>query len=131
MLRVQTIARLGQDAVVNTVNGKAVINFSAAYTEKYRNSDNAEVNNTIWISCAYWSDKTNIANYLKRGVQVFLEGKPESKLYTNKQGQTVPQLHLRVSNIKLLSSGQQNQSATQQDNNYTDSSNQEVSDMPF
>ena len=36
MLKLQSICRLGQDAVVNNVNGRTVINFSAAYSEKYK-----------------------------------------------------------------------------------------------
>ena len=34
----QIIGNLGKDCVVNTVNGKNVINFTVAHTEKYRDS---------------------------------------------------------------------------------------------
>ena len=103
MLKLQSICRLGQDAIVNTVNGRSVINFSAAYSEKYKNSEGIEVSNTTWLSCAYWVDRTSIAAYLKKGLQIYLEGKPEARIYTNNQGHTVPQLNVRVSYIKLLS----------------------------
>lgn len=104
MLKIQTIARLGQDATVNTVNGKTVINFSAAHSEKYKNNDGQEVNKTTWISCAYWTDKINVSNYLKKGTLVFLEGKPEAKTYKNNNDQILPQLHVRISFMQLLSS---------------------------
>jgi single-strand DNA-binding protein len=109
MLKLQSICRLGQDAVVNNVNGRTVINFSAAYSEKYKNSDGIEVSNTTWISCAYWVEKTSIAAYLKKGLQIYLEGKPEARIYTNNQGNTVPQLNVRVSYIKLLSDKKEQQ----------------------
>jgi len=106
MLRVQTICRLGQDATINVVNGKSVINFSAAYSEKYRNADGAEVNQTTWMNCSYWIDKTGIAQYLKKGTQIFMEGKPEVRMYTNAQAQQIPQLVIRVSSIRLVGSSQ-------------------------
>lgn len=137
MLRIQTIVRLGQDALVNNVNGKKVINFTAAFSEKYRNQEGAEVNNTVWIGCAYWTEKINIANYLKKGVQIFVEGKPEVKIYTNKQGQSVPQLNIRVSNIQLLSSSNNNsnnannQTVQEPVNNNDDFLNDFINEPPF
>jgi len=128
MLRIQSICHLGQDATINVVNGKSVINFSAAYSERFKNQDGSEVNNTIWLSCAYWTDKTNIASYLKKGIQIFLEGKPDVKIYNNKQGQQIPQLHVRVSGIKLLSSKDE-QSKPQEQQRTEDT--KEVDDLPF
>lgn len=105
MLRISTIGRLGQDAVVNNVNGKNVINFSVAYSEKFKNQQGEDVEKVNWCSCAYWTEKLNVANYLKKGTQVYVEGKPEAKSYqNNKTNETIPQLHCRVSTIQLLSS---------------------------
>ena len=66
MIRISVIGRLGQDATVNNVNEKTVINFSMAYSEKFKNQQGQEVDKTTWVSCAYWTDKTNVANYLKK-----------------------------------------------------------------
>ena len=38
MIKLQIIGNLGKDCVVNTVNGKNVINFTVAHTEKYSDS---------------------------------------------------------------------------------------------
>jgi single-strand DNA-binding protein len=123
MLRLTSIVRLGQDATVNYVNGKNVINFTAAYSEKYKNQEGVEVNNVVWISCAYWTEKINLANYLRKGVQILIEGKPEAKIYTNKQGQSIPQLNVRVSNIQLL--GSSNNQNNQQPQNESANNNSE------
>ena len=104
MLRISTIGRLGQDAVVNTVNGKNVINFSVAYSEKFKNQQGEDSEKTTWVSCAYWTEKLNIANYLKKGTLVYVEGKPEAKSYQNKTNEVVPQLHCRIALVQLLSS---------------------------
>ena len=55
-----------------------------------------------------------IAAYLKKGLQIYLEGKPEARIYTNNQGNTVPQLNVRVSYIKLLSDKKEQQEQDQQ-----------------
>jgi len=104
MLRIQSIAHLGNDATVQTVNNKNVINFNAAYTEKYKNAEGIETTKTTWLSCAYWVDRIALAQYLKKGTQVFIDGKPEAKVYTNKDGEVVPQLHVRIISLELLSS---------------------------
>ncbi|MBD0352663.1 MAG: single-stranded DNA-binding protein, partial [Flavisolibacter sp.] len=38
MIKMQVIGNLGKDCVVNNVNGKSVINFTVAHTEKYKDS---------------------------------------------------------------------------------------------
>lgn len=104
MIKLQVIGHLGQDATVNTVNGKTVINFSVAHSEKYKNKDGVEVNKSTWVSCAYWTDRINVAMYLKKGTQVYAEGVPEAKTYTSKTNEMLPQLNLRVVSLSLLSS---------------------------
>jgi single-strand DNA-binding protein len=104
MIRISVIGRLGQDAVVNNVNGKTVINFSMAYSEKFKNQQGEDVDKTTWVSCAYWTEKTNVSNYLKKGTLIYMEGKPEAKTYLNdKTKETVAQLHSRVTSLQLLS----------------------------
>ena len=105
MIKMQIIGHLGQDSQVNNVNGKNVINFSVAYSEKFKNQQGEDTERTTWVSCAYWTDKLNVSNYLKKGTLVYTEGKPEAKSYqNNKTNENVPQLHCRVSTIQLLSS---------------------------
>ena len=70
MLKISLIGRLGQDAMVNTVNGKTVINFSVAHSEKFKNQQGEDVDKTTWVSCAYWTDKSNVSNYLKKGTLI-------------------------------------------------------------
>ena len=100
----QVIGHLGQDATVNTVNGKTVINFSVAHSEKYKNKDGIEVDKSVWVSAAYWTDRVNVGMYLKKGTQVYLEGTPEAKTYTNKNNEVIPQLQIKVASLNLLSS---------------------------
>jgi single-strand DNA-binding protein len=53
MIKLQVIGNLGKDCIVNTVNGKNVINFTVAHTEKYRDSQGNNQERTTWVDCAY------------------------------------------------------------------------------
>jgi len=104
MIELNVIGHLGKDALVNNVNGKIVINFSVAHTEKYKDGQGATVEKTTWVNCSYWSDRTAIAQYLNKGTQVYVKGTPSVDVYTIQDRQTIAQLRLRVSIIELLSS---------------------------
>ncbi len=104
MIKLQVIGNLGKDCAVNTVNGKNVMNFTVAHTERYKDSAGNQKDKTIWVDCAYWSDRTGIAPYLKKGTQVYVEGTPEVRTYQTQDGKTGASLSLRVLNIQLLGS---------------------------
>ena len=61
MIKLQVIGNLGKDCVTNTVNGKNVINFNVAHTEKFKDAQGNQKDKTIWVDCAYWTDRTGIA----------------------------------------------------------------------
>lgn len=104
MIKLQVIGNLGKDCVTNTVNGKTVINFSVAHTEKYRDASGQQKDKTTWVECAYWTDKTGIAPYLKKGTQVYADGTPEVRTYTRNDGTSGSSLTLRVFSVQLLGS---------------------------
>jgi single-strand DNA-binding protein len=102
MIKLQVIGNLGKDCIVNTVNGKTVINFNLAHTEKYKNSSGVQQEKTIWVECAYWTERTGLSPYLKKGTQVYVEGTPEIRTYTTQDGRNGASLSLRVQNVQLL-----------------------------
>jgi single-strand DNA-binding protein len=104
MIKMQAIGNLGKDCVTNAVNGKNVINFNVAHTEKFKDAQGNQRDKTIWVECAYWTDRTGIAPYLKKGTQVYVEGTPDIRTYTKNDGTAGVSLTLRVLNIQLLGS---------------------------
>jgi single-strand DNA-binding protein len=102
MIKLQVIGNLGKDCMVNTVNGKSVMNFNVAHTEKYKNSSGVLQEKTIWVECAYWTERTGISSYLKKGSQVYVEGTPEVRTYTTQDGRHGASLSIRVQNVQLL-----------------------------
>jgi single-strand DNA-binding protein len=102
MIKMQIIGNLGKDCVVNTVNGKNVINFTLAHTEKYKDSQGNLQEKTTWVDCAYWTDRTAIAQYLTKGKQIYAEGQPEAKSFQRNDGTPGSSLSLRVREVQLL-----------------------------
>ena len=105
MIKLQIIGNLGKDCIVKEINGKNVINFSVAHTERFKDSQGNQKERTTWVECAYWTDRTAIAPYLVKGTTVYAEGSPEADAYTNKEGQAAATLRMRVQNIQLLGGG--------------------------
>ncbi len=102
MLKLELIGNLGKDCSTNVVNGNHVINFSVAHSDKTRDQENNWIEKTVWVECAYWTEKTGVVNFLRKGQQVYAEGIPEVKTYTKKDGSTGISLTLRVIYLQLV-----------------------------
>ena len=105
MIKLQIIGNLGKECIVKEVNGKNVINFSVAHSERFKDAQGNQKERTTWVECAYWTDRTAIAPYLVKGTSVYAEGSPEADPYMNKEGQAAATLRMRVQNIQLLGGG--------------------------
>ncbi|MFT3981410.1 MAG: single-stranded DNA-binding protein [Ferruginibacter sp.] len=108
MIKLQIVGNLGKDCIVNEVNGKKVINFSVAHTERFKDVQGNQQERTTWVECAYWTDRTAVADYLKKGKMVYAEGAPSADPYQNKEGQPAATLRMRVQTIQLLGGGSEN-----------------------
>lgn len=109
LLKLQVLGNIGQDATVSEVNGRFCINFSVAHNKQFTDNDGVLRKITTWVNCGYWKDdrkKTVIAQYLKAGTIVLVEGTPEVRQYKNKEGQMVCSLQCNVTNINLAGTAQ-------------------------
>lgn len=102
MIKLQFIGNLGHDAVRKEVNGKIVLNFSAAHNQKFRDSQGVLNERITWVDCSYWGNE-NVASFLTKGRQVYLEGTPSLDVYASKAGEQTNALKLRVFGLQLLS----------------------------
>src|SRR6478672_7123376 len=105
MIKLQVIGNLGKDCIVKEINGKSVINFSVAHSERFKDAQGNQKERTTWVECAYWTDRTAVAQYLKKGTMVYAEGSPEADGYLNKENQPAATLRMRVQNLQLLGGG--------------------------
>ena len=108
-MKLQVIGRLVEDALLDVVNGNSVINFDIVHTERYKDAQgNKKVRNTI-IACSYWTDKILLAPMLKKGIQLSLEGTPNTNNKLLANGMTSSSLTLKVASIQLLGTVEENQ----------------------
>jgi single-strand DNA-binding protein len=141
MIKLQVIGHLGKDCQVNTVNGKSVINFSVAHSERFKDSQGVQQERTTWVECAYWTDRTAVAPYLTKGTQVYVEGQPDIRVYQRNDGSTGASITIRVREVQLLGGrkdggqpGTYNQGPSVQSGNQTVSAadlNAPADDLPF
>jgi single-strand DNA-binding protein len=125
MIKLQIIGHLGGDCTTNEVSGRAVINFNVAHSEKFKDAQGNLVDKTTWVRCAYWTDtnRTGIAQYLKKGQLIYAEGNPEAEAYMNKENQAAATLKMNVFRVQLLGSKNDNQGGgSQQNTSYQPSS---------
>ena len=113
MLKLQLIGRLGNEAEIRDAAGKKVISFSVAHSESYTDRAGVKQERTTWVKCAIWKDenRTGVAQYLRKGTQVYVEGTPSLETYVNKGGETVATMKLTVLDIKLLGGDKPEQAA--------------------
>ncbi|MEQ9477737.1 MAG: single-stranded DNA-binding protein, partial [Algiphilus sp.] len=87
--KVILVGNLGQDPEVRyTANGTAVANLRIATTESWRDKQSGEQReNTEWHTVVLFGKTAEIASqYLKKGRQVFIEGKLQTRKWQDKSG---------------------------------------------
>ena len=86
--KIQIIGRLGQDPEArSTQNNTTVTNLSVATSERYKNKQGEQVENTEWHRVTAWDRLGEICrDYLKKGSLVYIEGKVQTRDYEDKDG---------------------------------------------
>ena len=121
MLKTEIIGHLGQNAKINDVNGKSVINFSIADTIKYKDSNGEQIKRTTWVNCQFWNDNTKIADYLTKGRLVYVEGYPNVRIFEDSNKEMKAALNLKVNTLQLLGRNEEKEKKNHDDkDNYSD-----------
>ncbi|MEI6577702.1 MAG: single-stranded DNA-binding protein [Bacteroidota bacterium] len=86
--KVILVGHLGKDPeILNLENGVKKANFSLATTESYKDKSGTRTSVTEWHNVVLWRGLAEIAEtYLKKGAQIYLEGKIRSRSYDDKEG---------------------------------------------
>ena len=86
--KVILIGNLGKDPEVRALeSGAKVANFPIATTESYKNKNGEKVDQTEWHNIVLWRGLAEVAEkYLKKGNQIYLEGRIRSRSYDDKDG---------------------------------------------
>ena len=86
--RVQIIGNLGADPEMRyTPSGTAVTNFRVAVNRTRRGPDGNNVDETEWFRVVAWDKLAETCNeFLRKGRPVYVEGRLQSRKYTDKDG---------------------------------------------
>ena len=86
--KVILVGRLGKDPEVRyTTSGVAVTNFSLATSEFYKDRNGERQERTEWHNIVVWDRLAETcAKYLKKGRQVYIEGRLQTREYDDRDG---------------------------------------------
>ena len=86
--KVILIGNLGKDPEVRyTPNGQAVANFTIATNENWTDKQGQKQERTEWHRIVVWGKAAeNCGEYLSKGRQVYIEGRLQTREWTNKEG---------------------------------------------
>ena len=113
--KVILIGNLGKDPDVRALeSGAKVANFPLATTESYKNKNGERVDITEWHNIVLWRGLADVAeNYLKKGNQVYIEGKIRTRSWEDKEGNKRYTTEILADNMTMLGG--------RRDGDYTDS----------
>lgn len=86
--KVTLIGNLGKDPELKyTPSGEAVVRFSIATNESYKDPNGQLVERTEWHNIVAWRKLAELfGQYLKKGSKVYLEGKLQTRSWEDKEG---------------------------------------------
>jgi len=104
--KVILVGRVGQDPEIRyTSSGDPVINLSLATSETWKNKAGEKQEATEWHRVNFFGKPAEIINqYVRKGSQLYVEGKIKSKKYTDKQGVEKSAFEIQCDLFKLIGS---------------------------
>ena len=98
------IGRLCRDPESRQANGKAVCNFSMATNETWRDTEGEKQERVEYHRIVIWGKLAEVAaKYLTKGSQAYIEGKLQTREWTDKDGQKKYTTEIVASSLVMLS----------------------------
>jgi single-strand DNA-binding protein len=111
--KVILIGHLGADPELRFMpNGNGVASVSIATTERYKDKEGNKQEKTEWHRVVFFNKTAEIVGqYLKKGSQIYIEGKLQTRKWQDKDGQDRYTTEIIASEMNML--GGKNDSSTQ------------------
>ena len=105
--KVILVGNLGADPELRTTpSGQTVANLRVATTEYWNDKDGNRQERTEWHSVTVWGRSAeHCGQYLSKGRQVYVEGRLQSREYTDKDGNQRRVWDVVASNVVFLADG--------------------------
>jgi single-strand DNA-binding protein len=150
--KVILVGNLGKDPITQDIgNGVKKVTFSLATTEVLTTREGAKSEHTEWHNIILWRGLAEVAEkYLRKGHQVYIEGRLRSRQYDDKEGNKRNVTEIQCDNMVMLGGGKQtgpapivttqqeqfgtqpiNQNDTAQENNIAFTNDASNDDLPF
>jgi single-strand DNA-binding protein len=107
--KVMLIGNLGMDPVVKYLeNNRVVAQFTLATNEAYLDKNGERKVETEWHNIEVWDqlaksvDQLKMKGLLRKGTQVYVEGKIRSELYKDQNGLEVMRKKIKANQVQLL-----------------------------
>tara|TARA_B100001179_G_scaffold219044_1_gene192310 strand:+ start:451 stop:933 length:483 start_codon:yes stop_codon:yes gene_type:complete len=102
--KVMLIGRLGQDPEIRyTQSGSAVANATIATNDYWTDKQGEKQERTEWHSLVLWDRLADLAqSYLKKGSQVYVEGRLQTRNWEDQQGQKHYKTEVVVTTMQFL-----------------------------
>lgn len=106
--KVILIGNLGKDPELRYIpNGDAVASFSLATTDQWKDTNGEKKEHTEWHRCVAWRRLAEvIGEHAKKGTQMYIEGKLQTRKWQDKDGQDRYTTEIRGDEMKMLGSRQ-------------------------
>src|SRR5512141_413669 len=100
------VGRLGKDPETRYMtNGEAVTNVSLATSENYKDKNGEKQERTEWHNLVFYRRLAEIAGeYLKKGSQIYVEGRIQTRKWQDKEGKDRYTTEIIVNEMKMLGS---------------------------
>ena len=100
------VGNLGRDPELRyTPQGVAVCDFSMATNERKRDKSGETQEVATWFRVTLWRNQAeNAAKYLKKGSQVYIEGRLSMEEWTDRDGNTRQTLQVNASEMHFIGS---------------------------
>ena len=109
--KVILVGNLGKDPEVRyTPGGQAVANFTIATNEAWTDKSGQKQERTEWHRIVVWAKQAELCGeYLSKGRQVYVEGRLQTREWTNKEGAKQYTTEVVANQVVFLSSGERGQ----------------------
>src|SRR6476469_9010626 len=101
------VGNLGRDAEMRfTAGGTPVATVRLATTERFTDKEGQKREDTQWHRIVIWGKTAEaLQEYLTKGKQIYVEGRIETREWTNKEGQKVKTTEIKADRVVLLGGG--------------------------
>ncbi len=102
--KVIIIGNVGNDPDVRYLDGGSVVaKFSVATNERYTTRSGEQVESTEWFRVEVWNDQAKtIEKYVRKGQQIYVEGRLKTETYMDKEGKERFSLNVRATTFQFL-----------------------------